>query len=222
VIPKNSIPDGWIWFYWINPVAYCLKSITVNEYMASDYDFDVCVSYSSNVSCAKYERYGDLILESRGNPVDEGWIWYGAIILVCMYAVFLVVSSIVLSYIRIQATPPPPRYTDDDEDDSQVMNVLNAKHSTIKRSTSEDNFVERPTSGFPLSNPTLQAEGAVSPGVRSTVSTVEMPYDPVTFAFKDIWYTVKIKGGEELDLLRGVSGYFEPGTVTALVRNLSA
>jgi hypothetical protein len=35
---------------------------------------------------------------------------------------------------------------------------------------------------------------------------VDLPYDPVTFAFKDIWYTVKLRGGEELDLLRGVSG----------------
>ena len=39
---------------------------------------------------------------------------------------------------------------------------------------------------------------------------------------KDIWYTVKTKEGEELDLLRGVSGFFEPGTVTALMGSSGA
>lgn len=47
----------------------------------------------------------------------------------------------------------------------------------------------------------------------------ELPFDPITMAFKDIWYTVKLPGskGEHLDVLRGVSGYFEPGKVTALM-----
>jgi hypothetical protein len=49
---------------------------------------------------------------------------------------------------------------------------------------------------------------------------VEIPFEPVAFAFKDVWYTVKVGKNEELDLLKGVSGYFEPGTVTALVSSL--
>ena len=39
-----------------------------------------------------------------------------------------------------------------------------------------------------------------------------------SFSFKDLWYTIKLPKGEELDLLKGVSGYFEPGTLTALVK----
>jgi hypothetical protein len=49
------------------------------------------------------------------------------------------------------------------------------------------------------------------------VSLVDIPFEPVTLSFIDVWYSVTLKGGEELDLLKGVSGYFEPGTVTALV-----
>ena len=47
---------------------------------------------------------------------------------------------------------------------------------------------------------------------------INIPFEPAAFAFQDIWYTVKVgKHNEELDLLKGVSGYFEPGTLTALV-----
>jgi len=45
----------------------------------------------------------------------------------------------------------------------------------------------------------------------------ELPFEAVSFSFKDIWYSVHLPGGEELDLLRGVTGYFEPGTMTALM-----
>jgi ABC-type multidrug transport system fused ATPase/permease subunit len=50
-------------------------------------------------------------------------------------------------------------------------------------------------------------------------AAVEIPFEPVTLSFRDVWYSVTPKGskGEELDLLKGVSGYFEPGTMTALV-----
>ena len=45
----------------------------------------------------------------------------------------------------------------------------------------------------------------------------EIPFEPITFSFKEIWYTVTLPDKEELDLLKGVSGYFEPGTLTALM-----
>lgn len=45
----------------------------------------------------------------------------------------------------------------------------------------------------------------------------ELPFEAVSFAFRDIWYSVHMPSGEELDLLRGVTGYFEPGTMTALM-----
>jgi ABC-type multidrug transport system ATPase subunit len=38
---------------------------------------------------------------------------------------------------------------------------------------------------------------------------------------QDIWYTVKA-GEEDLDLLRSVTGYFEPGTITALMGSSGA
>jgi ABC-type multidrug transport system permease subunit len=167
IIPKNNIPPGWIWFYWINPLAYVLKSVTVNEFLASDYDSTVCLS----ADCTASQRFGDLVLESRGNPTEHVWVWYGVAVLVALYLFFLVLTTVTLSYLRLEPKPPPP------------IAVL----------------------------PYQDAE-------ECAAQMTEIPFEPVSFAFKDICYTVKVGKNEELDLLKGVSGYFEPGTVTALVR----
>ena len=166
IIPKSNVPPGWIWFYWINPIAYVLRSVTVNEFLAPDYDFPVCL----NAGCTLTQRFGDLVLESRGNPTEQVWVWYGVAVLVALYLFFLVLTFLALSFIRNEPTPPPP--------------------VTVEEVAEE------------------QEEDA---------TLVQLPFEPVSFAFNDVWYTVKLRSGEELDLLKGVSGFFEPGTVTALV-----
>ncbi|RLN55369.1 hypothetical protein BBP00_00008521 [Phytophthora kernoviae] len=48
---------------------------------------------------------------------------------------------------------------------------------------------------------------------------------PVTLAFYDLWYSVPMPGGkrdEEIDLLKGVSGFALPGTMTALMGSSGA
>ena len=170
IIPKNNIPPGWIWFYWINPVAYVLRSVTINEYLAPDYDFLVCVN--PGAGCTVFERFGDQVLTSRGNPTEQVWVWYGVAVMVGLYLLFLLLTTLALTFIRREPVPPAPIVVD---------------YSAEEEAKAE-----------------------------STI--VEIPFEPVSFAFKEVWYTVKLAKGEELDLLKGVSGHFEPGTFTALVR----
>jgi ABC-type multidrug transport system permease subunit len=33
--PYNQISYGWDWFYWLNPVAWILKAVTVNQWKSS-------------------------------------------------------------------------------------------------------------------------------------------------------------------------------------------
>ena len=44
-----------------------------------------------------------------------------------------------------------------------------------------------------------------------------LPFPRVTLAFKDVTYTVRARGGQEKHLLRGVSAWCRPGTLTALM-----
>ena len=50
-----------------------------------------------------------------------------------------------------------------------------------------------------------------------TVPVASLSVHPVTLAFKDISYTVALKGGANKVLLNAVTGYALPGTLTALM-----
>jgi ABC-type multidrug transport system ATPase subunit len=47
-------------------------------------------------------------------------------------------------------------------------------------------------------------------------------FEPLAIAFKDICYSVTLPDGVELDLLTNVSGYFKPGSLTALMGSSGA
>lgn len=175
IIPESNVPDGWIWFYWFNPLAWALKSVTVNEYLAPEYDWEIC----KIENCTNPERFGDLYLESRGNPTSQEWVWYGFAVLLAEFCFFVLLTSLSLIYLRVEPTPPPPPIVDENE---KAVNDIES----------------------------------------NDLHTVDIPFEPMTLTFKDIWYTVSLKGGEELDLLKGVTGYFEPGTLTALMGSSGA
>jgi ABC-type multidrug transport system ATPase subunit len=39
---------------------------------------------------------------------------------------------------------------------------------------------------------------------------------------QDLWYSIDIKPGETVDLLKGITGYARPGTLTALMGSSGA
>ena len=55
---------------------------------------------------------------------------------------------------------------------------------------------------------------------KSDDTTAELPFEPCAFAFRDISYNVITPDKEELELLKNVTGFFEPGTMTALMGRL--
>lgn len=115
--PKSVISNGWIWFYWINPTAWGLKAITLNQYKSPRYDFLTC----TNVDCTETKRYGDYVLEEYGNPTDENYIWYSLAVLVAEYLLFFLLSNLVLNYFKLQPRPQEPiRYSFSDE--NEVIN----------------------------------------------------------------------------------------------------
>lgn len=58
----------------------------------------------------------------------------------------------------------------------------------------------------------------VSSRPGSSKRTLDYPFEPVVLAFKDLHYYVPNPAGAgELELLRGVSGVFKPGVLTALM-----
>ncbi|OWZ08658.1 ABC transporter, partial [Phytophthora megakarya] len=80
VVPMGRIPDFLVWIYWINPVAWCLRSVAVNQYRSPKYD--VCV-YGGENYCEKYNMtMGEYLLSEYDVPSSKAWVWAGIVYLV--------------------------------------------------------------------------------------------------------------------------------------------
>ncbi|KAG9410897.1 hypothetical protein AC1031_018925 [Aphanomyces cochlioides] len=84
LIVKSDIPDYFIWIYWINPIAWSIRALSLNQFTASE--FNVC-SYRGVEYCAKSggKTMGHVQLEQFGMPVDTIWIWTCLIYLIILY-----------------------------------------------------------------------------------------------------------------------------------------
>lgn len=179
VQPKSVISNGWIWFYWINPIAWALKAVTLNEFASPKYDYDTCL----NTACTEKERTGDFVLKQYGNPTDEKYIWYSFAVLIGHFLLFFSLTALAYEYVRIESIPPPPIRQVDADDKPEDSNDGNNK------APSKEDY---------------------------------LPFDPISFAFDNVWYSVTLPNGEVVDLLKGVNGFFEPGSITALMGSTGA
>ncbi|MQM15829.1 hypothetical protein Taro_048780 [Colocasia esculenta] len=96
IVPKDSIKPWWIWAFWLSPLSYAQRAISVNEFTASRWMKRS--GYGNNT-------VGHNVLHSHGLPTDAYWYWLGfGVILV--YAIFFnIMCTFALTYLkRIQAT----------------------------------------------------------------------------------------------------------------------
>lgn len=200
VIPKNQIPDYFIWIYWIDPLAWCLRAIAVSQYRSSV--FEVC-EYAGVNYCVKYEiNAGEYFLSLYDVPSDKSWIWGGVIALFVIYALFMVLGWAVLEY---QHYGSPKHITLTSE--------------TVKPTvTDEYALATTPTSG--TKTPTMDTGETVTLNVKMA----NKKFEPVVIVFQDLWYSVPDPQNpkESLTLLKGISGYAMPGTITALMGSTGA
>ncbi|KAG9410912.1 hypothetical protein AC1031_018939 [Aphanomyces cochlioides] len=134
-------------------------------------------------------------LEQFGMPTGKEWIWYCLIYLIGSCWLFVVMSFASLQYIRYD----------------HGHGIAVADEDAKNGNEADDGYVKLP--------PTPVG----SPDSASVIVPVES-FIPVTLAFKDLHYSVPnpTKGEPELELLKGVSGYALPGTVTALMGSSGA
>ncbi|ETI35815.1 hypothetical protein F443_17912, partial [Phytophthora nicotianae P1569] len=197
VVTKDQVPDYFIWLYWLDPISWCLRALAVNQYRSSA--FDVCV-YDGIDYCLQFDmNAGEYYMSLFDIPSDKFWIVCGAGFVVGAYVVFMMLSVLVLEYKRYEGP----------------------ENVTLTKKTIEDadNYVT-------LETPKTEVNQMIFPN-RSTVLDVsekEKNFVPVTLAFQDLRYSVKSPSNpnESLDLLKGISGFALPGTITALMGSSGA
>lgn len=196
LLRKTDIPDYLVWVYWIDPVAWCIRSLSINQYLAPR--FDVC-RYGAIDYCRRYgTTFGKYSLHLSGLPTDEAWIYLGWLYFLLGYVVLTGAATLVLEYQRYESP----------ESTTVVQADVDARNgpAEVKVNPAPPRVGESPL--------------APQEFVSVPVATASPSVVPVTLAFHDLWYSVPLPGGtkgEDIDLLQGVSGFAKPGTMTALM-----
>ncbi|KAJ0075710.1 hypothetical protein Patl1_34366 [Pistacia atlantica] len=191
VLSREDIKDWWTWAYWCSPLMYGQNAIVVNEFLGDT------------------EPLGVLILKSRGFFPDAYWYWLGVGALAGFTLLFNFGFTLALTYLNPIGKPQAvvPEESQRDEHDNKNGGVS-------QLSNHESNSRNRAQSG----DRAAQASHDKKKGMV-------LPFEPHSITFDEITYSVdmpqemKLQGvvEDKLVLLKGVSGTFRPGVLTALM-----
>ncbi|EQC40470.1 hypothetical protein SDRG_02363, partial [Saprolegnia diclina VS20] len=155
VISPSIIPDYFIWLYWINPLSWCMRALSINQYSSSE--FQVPVYKGVDYMKLKGDTMGNVMLETFGLETDKIWIWYGAIYLAASYFVFLGLSYLALEYKRYDAPENVSVTVDDDE-------------------TTQDDYQKAPKTPVSNDDVAVKVAGSSSASVPATLAFKDLWY----------------------------------------------
>lgn len=234
-IVRTSIPPYLIWVYYINPLAWGVRSLCINE-----------------LTAARWGVSGEAILETFGFFTNTSWIWGG----VGYLWVFLFIVTLLGVFVLNVAPAPVPRPMVDEEDQKKAMNQNISDY--IKRRKGLRRRPTLPAMGIKKAVKNVSSRLAVSaskhdlkpsPSSPPADSIQVMPiqeergsthgatsplnFIPVTLVCRNICYYVNdpssglapgvVKDSSDreiagkLQLLQHIDFYSEPGCLTALM-----
>ncbi|XP_074562051.1 ABC transporter G family member 36-like isoform X3 [Curcuma longa] len=206
IISRNDVKKWWIWGYWISPLMYAQNAISVNELLGH--------SWSHIVD--QTESLGVRVLRARGIFPEAKWYWIGLGALVGYVFLFNALFTMALTYLKPFGKSHPPISEE----------TLKEKHTNL---TGE--VLDQSSRGEKSSQPSSsKADGIMRKDSTNASSDINkkgmiLPFTPLSITFDNIQYSVdmpqemKSQGVEEnrLMLLKGISGCFKPGVLTALM-----
>ncbi|ETL48743.1 hypothetical protein L916_01681 [Phytophthora nicotianae] len=181
-----------LFFVLINPMAWSVRALAVNQY--TDSSFDTCV-YKGVDYCTNYNMtMGEYSLTTFEVPTERFWLWCGMVFMAAAYVFFIFLSCVALEYHRYESPENVTLDPVNKDSSSEEYGLMNTPRSSLNEA------------------------------VVSVAPDREKHFIPVTIAFKDLWYTVPDPANpkDTIDVLKGISGYALPGTITALMGSSGA
>ncbi|KAF9617018.1 hypothetical protein IFM89_033088 [Coptis chinensis] len=208
VLSRENIKKWWIWGYWISPLMYGQNAIAVNEFLGNQWRH-VVPSISA-------EPLGVAVLKSRGIFPEAHWYWIGVGALIGYVFLFNGLFTVALAFLDPFGKPQAVL-------SEEIMNEqsVNRTGEVLEMSSRGKSSV----GGGQSSRSSSARTGAIESANQNKKRGMVLPFQPLSIAFDDITYSVdmpqemKSEGVVEdrLELLKGVSGAFRPGVLTALM-----
>ncbi|XP_010250339.1 PREDICTED: ABC transporter G family member 42-like [Nelumbo nucifera] len=234
ILPKEIIPNWWIWGYWVSPLSYAYNALSVNEMYAP--------RWMNKLASDNSTRLGTQVLKNFQVFQNKNWFWIGNAALLGFTILFNVLFTLSLMYLNPfgkkqaviseqaandmeanqEGTKEEPRTITTRSKTESIPKSLsagdgnNSREMAIRQMNSKTNT----NKGRRNADSLLEAASGVAPK-RGMV----LPFTPLAMSFDSISYYVdmppeiKEQGVTEdrLQLLREVTGAFRPGVLTALM-----
>ncbi|KAJ8637684.1 hypothetical protein MRB53_011951 [Persea americana] len=212
-VSRENVKKWWIWGYWISPLMYAQNAIATNEFLGHSW---------SHVPVNSTQSLGIQVLKSRGIFTKSNWYWIGVGAILgytCLFNSLFIVSLAYLNPLK-------------------KSQAILSNEALVEKHANRTGPVEGLLKQSPRGRPARTASSGDEIGSdNSLVSSrtdgnnknkkkgMVLPFAPLCLSFDSIKYSVdmpsemKVQGIQEdrLVLLKGVSGAFRPGVLTALV-----
>ncbi|OEL37706.1 ABC transporter G family member 37 [Dichanthelium oligosanthes] len=192
IISRDNLNKFWMLGYWISPLMYAQNAISTTEFTAHRW---------SKILPGSTESLGTTVLKSRGLFFEEKWYWIGICALVGYIFLFNGLYTAAHAYFK----SPGRTFS------SVPRNAEDIKLEKLRNYAWSKRFHKK----------------IVTDDSSSSLNNrrVTLPFVPLSLTFENIRYSVdmpkekKAHGdmNDRLEILKGVSGSFRPGVLTALM-----
>ncbi|KAM3688042.1 hypothetical protein ACJW31_10G120600 [Castanea mollissima] len=209
VLSRDEVKIWWAWGYWISPMMYGQNAIAVNEFLGKSW---------KHVLPNNVEPLGIMVLKSHGLFPEDNWFWLGVGASIGFVFLFNFLFALALSYLHPFGKPQAVI-----SEENPVEKHSDVKEKYIELSNNEKTSSERGADfQRSLSSESSFATRRVN---QNKKQGMVLPFVPLSITFDDISYAVDMHQGmkaqdvteNRLKLLKGVSGAFRPGVLTALM-----
>ncbi|KAJ6434978.1 hypothetical protein OIU84_000261 [Salix udensis] len=212
ILSRDNVKPWWIWGYWFSPLMYVQNAVSVNEFLGNSW---------RHIPPNSTESLGVTVLKSRGIFPEAQWYWIGVGALIGYTLLFNFLFTLALKYLNPFGKPQAML-----SKEALAEKNANKNGEVIELSTRGKSSSVRGNDSRISSSPRPPSSRIPSFGDgNQTKRGMVLPFQPLSISFDEIRYSVdmpqemKAQGilDDRLQLLKGVSGAFRPGVLTALM-----
>ncbi|XP_022144931.1 ABC transporter G family member 38 [Momordica charantia] len=204
ILSHDNMQKWLAWGYWTSPLMYAQTALSTNEFLSNTWN---------HVRNGSKESVGILVLKSRGLFIDPNWYWMCLVALVGFIVFFNGISALALAFLNEYGksrTVLPYQKAEKKE------------HHVILREEKAHRSYDTEPSSIRTNTNNSSKNSRVD---RYKKQKMLLPFTSLSLTFENVKYSVdipkemKVQGasGGRLELLKGVSGAFRPGVLTALM-----
>ncbi|KAI8558577.1 hypothetical protein RHMOL_Rhmol04G0105600 [Rhododendron molle] len=205
VLSRVNIKKWWIWGYWLSPMMYGQNALAVNEFLGTSW---------RNIPPNSTETLGVQILKSRGIFPEARWYWLGLGVTLAFFIAFQLLFTLALAYLNPFGKPQAILTEETLTERIAVKTGELVELASSGDITSGENGSEVRRSASSTSMAT--GVGSITDAGQNRKRGMVLPFEPLSIIFEEIRYAVDMPQ-DRLELLKGVSGAFRPGVLTALM-----